>query len=1579
MGAVTSITAARKQHRTAAIEGHIEKLLEDARLKLIETGTRNRLIHTPRGTKRTRCLPIASAKPDAIFVNLVREGKLLRFLAANGSDEAAQDLPGERVARLADREPDAAPKPSHANRNGLQTMLAPDLLQRRLHAIQRDAKTAEEERGVNILFLALGFLRWYEDERSDTLRQAPLILLPVSLVRDLKRSTFDLAFRDEDITSNQALKERLRGDFGISLPDIPDSDNWLPGAYFSAVATAIASKRRWSVDADGVELGFYSSSKLLIVRDLDPANWPGNALVEHPLVRGLLRDGLASEPPLLPDDAKLDAILQPSDLIHVVDADSSQTRVIDSARAGRNLIVQGPPGTGKSQTITNIIASAAHAGKSVLFVAEKMAALNVVHDRLREAGLENLCLELHSHTANKRLVADRLDRTLQSSADFDLEDESSADELALARDALNHVASRLHAPIGETGMTPYQALSIQIAATVRQITPDLGLIEAATRWTREDYEEKARRVERLAKLTASAGQLNRHVYFGVGEIALQPADFQRLVPQFRRLAESATALAATAAGISRYLGFQQSPTLSSVKTLVAMLRIVAELPREGVPIAAAIAGTPSLQRVIDAAAKGIEWRRRRTRYGRAFLPAVWQAPLARLRPALAKGATFWPARFLRSYREAERLLRGLATAPLPRRAAERLALLDALLRGQELSLSLAAESRFLDELLGEAWQGKETDFAVLHKAAQTLKSLAAFGADLDFERIIDLARQGVASTFADDFESSLKALGQSLAGAIQALDLNVAAIFHVKAAGAIDLERLAERAGQWAVHPARFEEWARLAKADRLLRAIGPVSIADALASGALQPARAQATIEAAFAEASWKRAIEADPQLAAFDGERHNALIAVFKTLEIRRRRAAAMSVRARHQAAIPRGALGAMGVIRGEIGRKRNHMPLRKLMKVAGETIQQIKPVFLMSPLSAAQYLPPGAVHFDLLIIDEASQVRPGDALGLIARCRQIVVVGDKKQLPPTQFFDRMIADEVDPMDEDETKGRLGAGVAPVSDLESILSLCEARGLESQMLRWHYRSRHPSLIEVSNAEFYKRLVMPPAPSTERKDKGLLMRRVAGAYDRGGLRTNLIEAEAIAAAAAEHARICPDLSLGIVTFSTAQRDLIGDCLDGKRRSDPLLDAFLRERGREDAFVKNLENVQGDERDVILISIGYGPREPGKPLDRMAFGPISSEGGERRLNVLFTRARVRCEIFASFGSGDINLERATGAGPRVLKRFLQFAETGVLEEAKPSGADFDSPFEANVAAAIESLGYSVETQIGSAGFKIDLAVRDPKHPGRFMLAVECDGATYHSALWARERDRLRQEVLEGLGWRIHRIWSTDWFYRRDEQLRKLKAALEAARGEIQKPAPAVAAPPNDRGREQPQDGPPNAPPVYELAKCEVPRGERIDEIDARRLAELTRSVIEQEGPIHQHEIIRRVASFFGRGRQSANAIAAITQALDALATNAPEFCRQEEFWFTKRQKKAPPVRCRSSAPARLQSLEMIAPIEIKAAIDLARSEAPQTGEADLVAAVARLLGLPRAKTEIRDRVLSFARQASHSTGDRRQK
>jgi very-short-patch-repair endonuclease len=788
----------------------------------------------------------------------------------------------------------------------------------------------------------------------------------------------------------------------------------------------------------------------------------------------------------------------------------------------------------------------------------------------------------------------------------------------------------------------------------------------------------------------------------------------------------------------------------------------------------------------------------------------------------------------------------------------------------------------------------------------------------------------------DHLEASLDEVVNLLAEAIKFLDLDIAAIFQTNSLAVIDLHRLSERAARWAGNPDRFEEWARLAKADREMRANGPARIASALASGGLDPNNALLEIETAFAEACWKKAIAEDLELASFDGDQQNALVARFIGLEERSREATTRGVRARHRAAIPRGAQGGMGVIRAEIARKRGHMPLRKLMKTAGNTIQKIKPVFLMSPVTVAQYLPPGSVYFDLLVIDEASQVRPEDALGLIARCRRIVVVGDKKQLPPTNFFDRMIADEIDSGEGEDMAVRHSDGAAPITDLESILSLCEARGLESQMLRWHYRSRHPSLIEVSNAEFYHRLVMPPAPVTERAAKGLILRRVAGAYDRGGKRTNEIEAQTIADTVASHARSATGHSLGIVTFSTSQRDLIADILETRRREDPMLDACLSAGGHEDIFVKNLENVQG---------------------------------GERRLNVLFTRARVRCEVFVSFGPGDINLERATGVGPRVLKRFLQYAETGIPQESLKTGADFDSPFEAAVAETVESLGYKVEPQVGSAGFKIDLAVRDPAMPGHYMLAIECDGATYHSALWARERDRLRQQVLENLGWRFHRIWSTDWFYRRGEQMEKLKQVLDAARADAARDFSQATLPPgfSDTIREQ---GQPTAAGLrkmsYERAICEVPLDLDIQEIEMEKLSPVVRSVIAQEGPIHRDEIGRRIGTLFGKQRVSPRIATAVKRALDLLADDAPNLCHEAEFWFTPEQRNAPIVRDRSAAPASLRKLDMIATSEIRAAIAIARQQNGSLRDDELARAVAGLLGLPKTSAEVRALVRSLA-------------
>ena len=437
----------------------------------------------------------------------------------------------------------------------------------------------------------------------------------------------------------------------------------------------------------------------------------------------------------------------------------------------------------------------------------------------------------------------------------------------------------------------------------------------------------------------------------------------------------------------------------------------------------------------------------------------------------------------------------------------------------------------------------------------------------------------------------------------------------------------------------------------------------DAITNGDLPPANARIEFSYACEEARWRYAVSCRPELSRELRllDRHG-LVTTFRELEAHRLIDVPKLIRRRHLRQVPRGSWGEMGIIRGEIARKRGHKPIRWVVDHAGAMLQRIKPVFLMSPISVAQFLSPGTVTFDLLVIDEASQVRPEDAIGAIARARQIVVVGDSQQLPPTSFFDRLTGVE----DEDGTNG-VEIQAAKATEMESILKLCEARGLPQKMLEWHYRSRDPSLIRLSNAEFYGNgLVLPPAPLQGDKHHGLKFRRVDGVYSsraRGNGRpgTNKIEALEIAAIVARHARESAGHSLGVVAFSKAQSDMLTEVLEHARRQDHVLDALLREDKPENFFVKNIENVQGDERDVILISVGYGPQEPRGRLASMNFGPINNDGGERRLNVLFTRARVRCEVICSFDPEDIDASRVSRHGPRVLRRFLEFAKSGRVE------------------------------------------------------------------------------------------------------------------------------------------------------------------------------------------------------------------------------------------------------------------------------------------------------------------------------
>jgi hypothetical protein len=1543
----------------------ISRVLEAARRKLLETGTRNRLIHVNRANQRANCLNVINERSEDIFALLRVQAKRMRFKAM-GKDKVEDGQ--EMLLSLSsdDREPGA----DRYGDNFIETPLGPEALARRLLRLAHDAKTAEEEQGLNILYLAMGFLRWRESPTSEIQREAPLVLIPVQLVRNERTSTFDILSRDDDITTNLPLQERLRQDFGIVLPEIEESEEWSPSRYFELVADAVSGQPSWLIDADGMQIGFFSFAKLLMHRDLDQANWPDGMLADNDLLAGLLADGFEADTPFFGPEDKLDDHLDPAQIIQVVDADASQTKVIEEVRRGASLVVQGPPGTGKSQTITNIIAAAAHDGKSVLFVAEKMAALSVVHDRLVKSGLRDICLELHSRTANKKALAQELGRTLMASARA-LPGATDPEQLRLTRDELNRITALLHTRLSPSNESPFQAISeiigfIGKGAKAPSISED-GL-EALT----QDARQRAlAAISGFVAALETAGSPEAHPFRGTMNLDLQPTDLVRLENELAAATKSISELRGAAGQVARALHQPEPTTLTEIATLGAGLEALAAAPAGAVSSIAALFPNVDQARQHEALQAGVNWARVHAAAAPKFAAAAWGAGLGSMRQAIARGQTSFFARLFGPYRRASGELASLLSGPLPKAPAERLALVDELAEVQNRRKNLADEESWLQATLGAEWRGERTPFATLLEISDWLadiKRSEAFSEADHVTKAITAFSDPLAA--ARDIEVRIQASRVRMEAPITRLQLDLAQAEIGDELETTPLSEIAAAFEQMAADTGRYGDWATLARSVAAATGGGAGAIVTAIDEERITPSEARREFAYACAEARWNAARAARPELNELPRLDRHDLVQLFRKLEKDRIDTAKTLILSRHFEQMPRGTMGEMGIIRGEVGRKRGHKSIRWVMKNAGSMVQRIKPVMLMSPISVAQFLPPGSVVFDLLVIDEASQIRPEDALGVVARARQIVVVGDQKQLPPTSFFDRLVDDVEDIEDEDED-APIGATAA---DMESILSLCEARGLRSRMLEWHYRSRDPSLIRVSNAEFYRdELVLPPSPLQLDDDYGLKFHRVPGVYARGGSGlgrqgTNRIEAQAVVRGMADHARAWPDLSLGVVAFSKAQADMLTELLELERRQDPVLDSFLREGRHEDVFVKNIENVQGDERDVILISVGYGPQEANGRLASMSFGPVNGEGGERRLNVLFSRARVRCEVFASFDPGDIDPARSKREGPRVLKRFLDFAKTGIMEERAVSGLDADSPFEEDVAAAIRSLGYLADPQVGTAGFRIDLGVRHPDRPGQYLLAVECDGAAYHAALWARERDRLRQDVLENLGWHFHRIWSTDWFHHRSQEIQRLSAALNQARLTVRDGIRVRGA--ND-GAVKPtvvaQDAAPElieidhlalSAPLYVRAELSVRSNLEPHEAPIAQLADLVVKVVEIEGPIHIDEVARRITSAFGKSRAGNRIVEATGRAARLAAQRDRTLRREGPFLLTETQAEDPPIRDRADETGSLLKASYLPPMEIAAAAYRIRSESGDMPAEDLIRAVARLLGFQRVGSDL---------------------
>lgn len=1553
----------------------VRELLDRSRRELLDLSTRNRLLSIPVNSKSARIVQVHNENSEQIFRLLVSEKKSMSFLPGRQAkaDETQPTSSSEDEEEIDLPQPDEEVDPatglakSHVDLR-LQTSLTPEGLQRRLLSLYHDAVTMIEEHGVNILYLALGQLQWFEVEKTDSPRFAPLILVPIELQRKTASDRFHIRWREEDIQENLSLEAKLKTDFGIQLPPFPDEEAFNPAAYFKEVTKVIVDAKGWQVLPDAIALGFFSFAKFLMYRDLDPDNWPeSDKLLKHPIITGLIQDGFPKSEPLVSEEAHLDEIIPASRLDHVVDADSSQTLAIEMVRQGRSLVIQGPPGTGKSQSITNIIATAVLDGKKVLFVAEKLAALEVVKRRLEKEGLGPLCLELHSHKSNKRIVLDEIGKTWKLGQPRIGDLESIVPRLEQRRAILNGHARLLHEKLLPSGLTPF--LIIGRIAVLGDRGKEVAEVtfSGAEAWTSEDRAERRKLCEELAARVQQIGLPSQHPWRGVCRETILNIDLSSIEIRIRTFLDRLSEFQETSAALSSSVSYLVPDTLKQADQLRITSNYVAQAPPVDKQALCSSVWNAGLEGLRELLSQGRKFLVAFTQAGPGVSESTWDKDFSDLRTFVAAHGRSLFRLLNGDYRRSVAQLRGSLTGKLPNTYEERLSLIDQIIAGQRALRSIREGSMVGEAAFGTFWRREKSDWNQLEAVLDWVARQRDAGLEAGFRQMFaSVGDQKYVAELVKLFDSRLTALreeAQKLSGELS-LDFGVA--FNAPDIAHVSIQALKERCVAWLSHLEELTRWNNYFLRARRARELGLSVLVERLETGIVQTAAIADCFDRVYFSQLLRDIIRKKPEIAQFDGALHDNHVTEFKQLDRDRLALAKYRVLSTHHQCMPLSSgVGPAGIVKSELERKRGHRTVRRLLKDAGSVLQAIKPVFMMSPLSVAQFLEPGAVEFDLLVVDEASQVQPVDALGAISRCKQIVVVGDSKQLPPTRFFARLTSDSGETDDEEDS-----LQTAEAKDIESILGLCGARGLPQTMLRWHYRSRHHSLIAVSNREFYEdRLYIVPSPYSAAAGLGVKFNYVAeGVFDSGGSGTNRVEAKAICRAVVDHARKTPNLSLGAAAFSVRQRQAILDELELVRRENPDIEAFFSDHATEPFFVKNLENVQGDERDVIFISVGYGRDVHGYMA--MRFGPLSNEGGERRLNVLISRAKKRCEVFSSITADDIDLERASGRGVAALKTFLSFAQTGRLATAQASGLEEQSPFEEAVRRAVESLGYEVVPQVGIAGFFIDLAVVDRERQGRYILGIECDGAAYHSCRSARDRDRLRQAVLEDHGWIIHRIWSTDWFQRPNEQLRKVEEAIKRAKVIVDEVTRnetpfmgskvtgvsddcierEIVSEIDDRGLER------LAKP-YSEATFEVPRNREPHELSTKEMANIVLRILEHEGPVHEDEVVTRVRGLWGLSRAGTRIQDVVAKGVRSLLVTKK--CKREDGFLTIPDKPVPVRNRRDVSSANLRKPELLPPVEIRAAI-LALIDAHHGAvRKEIPVAVARMLGFKTTSGQLR--------------------
>ena len=1237
---------------------------------------------------------------------------------------------------------------------GVLVDAVPEDLQDDLVDLDRQQRLRQQEGGVHTLYLAMGLLRWKEKGSNTQWIESPLLLVPVQLSRSNAQSPFKLSLRDDAAVFNPSLVHKLRQDFGLPLEiELPEegleADN-LP-ELLEKVRAAVAPMGDWTVEEES-RLGLFSFHKQHLWNDLAER---AKEVLSHPVVgriAGQVDDPGRHDP--LVDWEKLDERFSPSELLTPLPVDASQMRALTLVDQGHNLVIDGPPGTGKSQTITNLIAHALGKGKRVLFVSEKATALSVVHDRLEELGLGPFCLDLHSSKAQKSEVVAQLRRTLDAAVAHDSAHWTKmAAQLHEQRLELNAAMDALHEKRAN-GYSLFQAIGVWTTLTKPSNELDVAMGQVSLQ-DAQQYAQTKKSVSSWARAHSMLPQPASRF------MPLSGRPLPEDEPFFSAIEQALTSLSSLENAF-RTLGLAvDAVSMESVRKMVktVSLALPADFPPEW-----------REWMMVEGRPQQVEsYRQSKQEWARAWAPLD-----ASLNQPVLGTVSSWSSAWTQAQ-----------TAVWPMGWLKRRALRRALVVHSKTGQPPTDEQM---SLLVQA-------FPVIHQARAQLKKLDGeidkklsrwVRSRQDWEKVdsachwAEDALEALAGSEQENLRNLMVSPPPSLTSEWVAKLADALATFDSACsqwrgwflAGEEGWPPSGEKASleswrrhwqEWRNARPAWPAWRHCEQSASQLRALGLEGLIDAANHLHLQPAQ----VEDAWMWAYWKTWIsQVQESIGKWDalGQRRELAIEDFSKLDANVENGTRHEILARLCATWRHAERNAPAtetrLLNHELGKKRAHLPPRQLLSRLPNLWPAMKPCLLMSPLSAAQHLGPDTPMFDLVVFDEASQISVADAVGVIARGKQVVVVGDPKQMPPSRLFDASdVEDEDDPLTE--------------RDLDSILDECISH-MNRVLLNWHYRSRHEDLIAFSNHRYYNgELITFPSPHN--REAGIVVHEINGGYERAGRRVNIAEAQAVVDAIVAHYQVPGQMqSLGVITFNQNQQRLINRMLDARRASDMGLDASLT-AASEEVFVKNLETVQGDERDIIFFSTTFAPDAAGN--FPMQFGPLGQLGGERRLNVAITRARHRVEIFTSFNPGQMDVAHLRHKGIKDLRDYLMFArggEAALLSVAVPTLGVADSPFEIAVAQALEAKGWSVVPQVGCSGYRIDLAIKHPDKPGEFLAGVECDGATYHSFKVARDRDRMRQRVLERLGWNIVRIWSTDWWQdapgeidRIDEKLRFL--------------------------------------------------------------------------------------------------------------------------------------------------------------------------------------------------------------------